>query len=389
VLTVSPAALTVSPVGASRSYGGSNPDLGGTISGLVNNDVITATYSTNAADASPVGIYGITATLLDPGGVLGNYVVTINSATLTVTTATLTVKANDATKVYGQLNPAFAASYSGFVLGQNASVLGGQLGFGTTAGASSHVGSYLVTPSGLSSSNYTLQYVAGQLGVTAAPLTVTANNATRLFGQVNPAFSASYGGFVNGDSPASLVGTLSFTTTANQSSAPGSYAIVPAGVSSSDYAITFAPGVLTIASTQAGPTFSNLSAPTVVLGQQHTSLGGKIAAGSAIPTGFVTITIKSNSTRQSWSFVASIDRKTGEFSVSVRTSSLRVGSYAVTYSYAGNSTNGAVQATTQLLVVSPRDSFRGQHFGDDGGRDNDCDGDDDNWRNGDSHGNCD
>ena len=43
----------------------------------------------------------------------------------------------------------------------------------------------------------------------ASPLTVTANNATKVAGQTNPPFTASYSGFVNGESPSALGGALS------------------------------------------------------------------------------------------------------------------------------------------------------------------------------------
>ena len=52
-------------------------------------------------------------------------------------------------------------------------------------------------PGGLTSSNYTITYVDGTLGVTPAALTITALNATKVYGQANPAFSVSFAGFVN------------------------------------------------------------------------------------------------------------------------------------------------------------------------------------------------
>ena len=61
--------------------------------------------------------------------------------------------------------------YSGFVLGQGVSDLSGSLAFSTAATAASHVGSYTVTASGLSSSDYAISYVDGALNVTAAALT--------------------------------------------------------------------------------------------------------------------------------------------------------------------------------------------------------------------------
>src|SRR6185436_1394908 len=136
--------------------------------------------------------------------------------------------------------------YAGFVNGDTATSLGGTLTVSTSATASSAVGSYAITPAGLSSTNYAISYVPGTLTVTAAALTVTADNATRLYGAANPAFTASYAGFVNGDTAASLGGTLSVSTPATAGSAVGTYAITPAGLTSTNYAISYAPGTLTV-----------------------------------------------------------------------------------------------------------------------------------------------
>ena len=86
-LTVTQALMTVTPADVSRAYGKTNPVLTGTISGLVNNDPITASYATTATTNSIVGTYPITATLNDPGSLLANYSVTTNQGTLTVTNA--------------------------------------------------------------------------------------------------------------------------------------------------------------------------------------------------------------------------------------------------------------------------------------------------------------
>jgi hypothetical protein len=122
----------------------------------------------------------------------------------------------------------------------------GVLTFSTSATAGSDVGSYPVMPSGLSTSNYAISYVSGALMVTPASLAVTADDATRVYGASNPAFTATYSGLVNGDTARSLGGALSFTTLASASSPAGSYAIVPSGLSAKNYMIQFVKGTLAI-----------------------------------------------------------------------------------------------------------------------------------------------
>ena len=65
----------------------------GTITGIQNNDNITANYATTATVSSPVASYPITPTLLDPSGKLGNYTVSSTNGTLNVTAAALSVAA--------------------------------------------------------------------------------------------------------------------------------------------------------------------------------------------------------------------------------------------------------------------------------------------------------
>ena len=161
----------------------------------------------------------------------------------------LTIQASNATRQYGSPAPSLNnVTYIGFVNGDTSASLTGTLNCTTTAQSSSPAGTYPVTCSGLTSQKYTITFVPGALSITPAPLTVTANNASRAFGQSNPPFTGAILGFVNGDTSASVSGSLSCTSTATSSSSvSGSpYPINCAGVSSSNYAITFVPGLLTI-----------------------------------------------------------------------------------------------------------------------------------------------
>ena len=92
------------------------------------------------------------------------------------------------------------ASYSGFVNGDTAASLTTLPTLATTATAASHVGSpYTITASGAVDADYDISYVDGSLAVTAASLTITANDQSKVYGDVLPSLTASYSGFVNGD----------------------------------------------------------------------------------------------------------------------------------------------------------------------------------------------
>ena len=168
------------------------------------------------------------------------------NVTINVVRATLTIKTVDASKVYGQPNPAFTVTYSGFENGDGPSSLGGALTFTTAATQTSNAGVYPVTPGGLTSANYAINFVAGNLTINKAPLTVTANNAAKILGAPNPTFTASYSGFVLGQNQSVLGGTLTFTTPATQTSPVGVYTVTPSGLTSNNYAITYVNGTLSI-----------------------------------------------------------------------------------------------------------------------------------------------
>jgi hypothetical protein len=191
-----------------------------------------------------VGIYPITESTL---AATGNYTIgTFISANVTVSPALLTVTAASQRMTYGGSVPVLTYTYAGLVNGDKSAAFSGALA--TSATSASPVGSYPITESTLAATgNYTIgTFNAGSLKVTAAPLTITANNATKIVGTPNPSFSVSYAGFVNGDTSSSLGGTLVITTTATTSSPAGAYPITPSGLTAVNYAITFVPGTLTV-----------------------------------------------------------------------------------------------------------------------------------------------
>jgi hypothetical protein len=100
-----------------------------------------------------------------------------------VTPAALTVAANNAGKTYdGQaFSGGNGVSYTGFVNGETAGVLGGTLIHGGTAQGAVNAGSYVIAAGGYTASNYTLSYAPSALTVTPAALTVTANSTSKAY----------------------------------------------------------------------------------------------------------------------------------------------------------------------------------------------------------------
>jgi len=256
-LTVTPASLTITADNQTKVYGAAMPTLTASYTGLVNGDtaatfsqapntapsiVSTATARSHVA-GSP---YAITAS----GAADSNYSISYVSGTLTVTPAALTITAANKAKVYGAALPALTASYSGFVNGDTSGSLTTQPTLSTTATASSHVSGnpYPITASGAVDSDYSISYASGSLTVTPAALTITPDNQTKVYGAALPTLTATFSGFVNGDTPTSLTTQPSLTTTALTSShvAGSPYSITASGAADSDYSISYAVGTLTI-----------------------------------------------------------------------------------------------------------------------------------------------
>jgi hypothetical protein len=159
----------------------------------------------------------------------------------------------------------------------------GSFGYTLAAGTMLHAGSgqpltVAFTPTdGL---DYTGSSAGVLINVTTASLTVTATDQTMTYGSGLPAFTVSYGGFVNGDSPANLGGTLSCSTTATSASSPGTYPISCTGLTSSDYAISYVPGTLTIQPRTQTITFASL--PSAVIGSIFTVSATGGASGNPV-----------------------------------------------------------------------------------------------------------
>ncbi len=147
------------------------------------------------------------------------------------------------------MTPSFGFSATGWKNGQSDTNLTG-LAFSTTATPTSNAGGIYIASAtggvlgGAAAGNYTLAYQAGAFSVTPALLTVTADNASRRFGEANPplTYRITAGGLVNGDQ---ITGAL--TTAATQLSPAGTYAIEQGTVAlSANYRLTFVPGTLTV-----------------------------------------------------------------------------------------------------------------------------------------------
>lgn len=280
-LTVTPAALTITANDASKTYGQTTTFTGTEFmpGGLQNGETVGSVTLASTGAAATAGVagspYAITATGATGGTFdAANYTLSYVNGALTITPATLTITANDASKTFGQTTTFAGTEFTATGL-QNGETVGSVAltSLGAAATATVTGSPYAITPAAatggtFSAANYALSYVDGVLTVTDlttpppvanVPLTITADNKTKVYGAPLPVFTATFNGFINGDTSASVTG-LQFSTTATIGSNVGTYTITPFGATApAYYTVGYVAGILTIAPAQLTITANNVT----------------------------------------------------------------------------------------------------------------------------------
>ena len=190
--------------------------------------------------------------------------------------------------------------------------------------------------------------------VKPAPLSITADNKSKVFGQANPTLTVSYSGLVNGDTASSLTTPPKVTTTATTTSAVGNYPITASGAVDANYTISYVAGTLTI-NKDASTTTATVSTTNGAVGQTVTVTAHVTAnaPGSGTPTGNVDFYDTSTST------------DLGNFTLSggsatLSTTMLTAGSHSITVTYSGDTsflssstTASTISIAQSIIVLDP------------------------------------
>ena len=310
----------------------------------------TASQPGGTLDTSTPGTFDFSVTVTDQAGLQ-----TVRTVTYTVKQAA-TAGLSPASAVYGGSDAVLSAT-----LTANGSGLANRLlaffvndtAVGTATTSAAGEASLAVSLAGRPAASHPIRVeFAGDsntmpasannvLTIGAASLTITANDAAKVYGEALPAFTASAAGFVNGDTLGSLIGTLSFSTSATATSAPGAYPVTPGGVSSPNYTIAFAAGTLTVARASTAVALSSSPNPSgvnqnVVL----TAVVSTVAPGVGTATGAVTF-------RDNGVVLGTAPLVNG---VATLTKKFKKGTHPLTATYAGDANfNGGSGGTTHLV----------------------------------------
>lgn len=166
-VTVKPT-LTVIVKNKQVNYGDNAPQYEVTYSGFEEGDSATnlcgsLSFSCSYEAGNAPGSYAITAS----GLTSSKYNIVYVAGSLTVAKAPLYVAAQNETVTAGESAPEYSATILGFVRSETSSVLGGSLSFACDYTTESDAGEYDITPSGLTSNNYAINYIKGKLTATS------------------------------------------------------------------------------------------------------------------------------------------------------------------------------------------------------------------------------
>ena len=296
----------------------------------------TSVLTLAASSAAAPGSYTLTLTATGDG--------LTNVVRIAVAVQGIVLKASVSSAVYGA-SVSFTATTYGMslltvVFHDGSTTLGssaaGSTGVALFATSSLQLGvrSIIATASG-----YSVTSAAVTVTVKAV-VTVTANGASKIYGAANPAFSAGYSGWVNGDTAAVLRGAPGFSTTATTASGVGSYPITPntGTLAAVNYTFKFASGMLTI--TKASPSITIASSASSSVYGTRVSFTATVSAGG--PAGTVLFYDGASSLGS-----ANLSGRTA----TLITSALKAGTHSITASLGGSNYNPATSpAITQTVT---------------------------------------
>ncbi|WP_298764478.1 MBG domain-containing protein [uncultured Polaribacter sp.] len=331
-LSVNKKAITITADDLSKVYGDVNPTFTMTYDGFVNGDTVAqidaqpdiASIATQNSDA---GQYDITLA----NGMDNNYSFSLTNGTLSVNKKAITITADDLSKVYGDANPTFTMTYDGFVNGDTAAEIDAQPDITSIATQNSDAGQYDITLANGMDNNYSFSLTNGTLSINKKAITITADDLSKVYGDVNPTFTMTYDGFVNGDTVAQIDAQPDIASIATQNSDAGQYDITLANGMDNNYSFSLTNGTLSI----------NKKAITITADDIVKNFGDTDP--------ILTYQITSGSLVNGDSFSGGLNRESGE---SIGTYKIQIGNLTGGSNYNENFIEGVFTISTTANVTS-------------------------------------
>ncbi len=255
---ITPATLTATITASNKTYDGNNTaTIAGYVFNVIGADVVTenapgtATFAgANVGVGKLVSATGITIQGTDAGNYSYNGTATGNAD---ITPLGITGSFTAGNKVYNGNTTAtvLTQSLTDVLAGDelNVSLTGGSAEFAGANVSNDIIVTELVAMNltGSVAGNYELtDVVSTTANIIKAPLTIIAENKSKIYGDTNPALTASYVDFVGGEDASVLDTSVTLATLADETSPIGSYPIIASNAADTNYEITFISGTLTV-----------------------------------------------------------------------------------------------------------------------------------------------
>lgn len=189
--TINKAKINVKPKDITKIYGDEVTFALESASNLITAEELaefakTAVFTSDgAASNAPANANGYEISVQLSQNETDNLIFEVSAGILKVEKAPLTIKVKDVSREYGAENPVLEAEYSGFKNNEDESVLNGvlTLSYDSDINAQKEVGSYTgaAKAEGLTSNNYEITYVNGNVEITKIPVNTSAGAARKSY----------------------------------------------------------------------------------------------------------------------------------------------------------------------------------------------------------------
>ena len=165
-----------------------------------------------------------------------NVTFTIVDGALVIDPRPVRIIANDNSKTYGDKDPLLTFESEGLAGNDYiAAILTREIG--------ENIGTYPISVSAIDNPNYVIETVPGTFTINARPVTVTAQDKVKVYGEADPALTAIVTGLADGDT----ADLISYTLSRAAGEDVGTYAITASGeTEQGNYVVSYEPATLTI-----------------------------------------------------------------------------------------------------------------------------------------------
>jgi len=221
------------------------------------------------------------------------------TADWSIAKAKLTITANNNSITYGDVPAANGVTGTGFVSSESIADLSGELTYSYSYEQFGNVGTYKITPSGVTSNNYEITFADGTLTVNPKTITVKADAVSKTYGEADPALTYKVEGLVNGDEltgqPKRAAGENvgSYDIEQNTLTAGNNYRLTYTGaeltvnkrdmiITAKDQRITYGETISSTEITATGLVDGHSATVTLTPSTANVTVNGTITAGAAV-----------------------------------------------------------------------------------------------------------